>query len=154
METKNHNSIRSLLYATCAVIFFTLLINLNTFAQRVDNNAITNEVSQPVYKIEKFSSKQVAKKIYLNWTAVSTEDNCFFVIERSNNGIDYKSIGMKKGAKSPNNIPLLFSFTDEEPLAVNSYYRVYLLTSNGQIVASIFGEIVYSYSEVINQRLY
>ena len=154
METKNYNSIKSLLYATCAVIFFTLLIKGNTFAQQVNNNGIPNEVAPPVYKIEKFSAKQVEKKVYLNWTAVCTDDNCFFVIERSKNGIDYKSIGMKKGARSPNNIPLLFSFTDEDPLPANAYYRVYLLKNNGQIVASILGEIVYSFSSVAAQRQY
>ena len=59
----------------------------------------------------------------LTWTTASEQNNAFFSVERSGNGIDFKSIGETKGAGT-SSTPQYYTFLDKNPLAAVNYYRL------------------------------
>jgi len=59
----------------------------------------------------------------VKWATISEENNDFFTIERSLNGIDFQPIGQVKGQGS-SDIRTNYSFVDNAPLLGAAYYRV------------------------------
>ncbi|MBN4062456.1 MAG: hypothetical protein COA57_06610 [Flavobacteriales bacterium] len=98
-------------------------------------NALTKE---EVSVIVRFTAKEVGGKVYLNWYTREDDESGLFVVEHSENGVDFQPIGFKNRFETPANMELLFSLIDEEPKRV-SHYRVLALGNNG----------TYSYSQSI-----
>jgi len=63
------------------------------------------------------------KKTKLNWASASERGSDYFIIERSDDGINYKYIGKIKAAGT-NNRTVNYFFVDEEPVTGISYYRL------------------------------
>lgn len=80
-------------------------------------------------EIRSFSAVLKNDKAYINWTATDGTGDCIYIIERSTDGISFEKIAVKKGVPSPGDQPLLFSFTDEQPMKNNSIYRVQQITN-------------------------
>ena len=79
-----------------------------------------DSISQP----KKFNAKVNEGKIYLSWSVANVTRPGMYVIERSDNGKDYDVIGFKKGVAAGAPVELSFYFTDREPLAGRSMYKV------------------------------
>lgn len=62
-------------------------------------------------------------RVNLKWVTSSEENNDYFSIERSKDGVSYESIGTVSGAGNSNSV-LTYEFTDENPLFGISYYRL------------------------------
>ena len=62
-------------------------------------------------------------KVQLKWQTASETDNDFFTIERSINGVDWKTMAIIEGAGNSSEI-LSYSTLDKNPLAGISYYRL------------------------------
>ncbi len=74
--------------------------------------------------ITAFSGEKVDKTTNkLTWTTASEQNNAFFSIERSDNGVDFKSIGETKGVGT-SSTPQYYAFLDNNPLPNVNYYRL------------------------------
>jgi len=81
-------------------------------------------------------------KVFVSWTSKNETDDCVYVVERSTNGTDYLSVGVKEGVGAQ--IELYYSWIDQAPPAGFSYYRVKKITKEGDQLYS-------SVNSVINQ---
>jgi hypothetical protein len=110
------------------VLFFLVFATVSTFAQ-------TAAISGEPGKLE-FTKQTVvynSGKIYLNWIAKSNSIDCIYVIERSQDGLEYEPVGLKEGIGSP--IELLYSWVDTKPNTGTVQYRVKQINNDGNLVA-------------------
>jgi len=65
-----------------------------------------------------------AGNVYLKWTAKGQTADCIYLVLRSTNDKDFKTVGYKNGAASDPNVTLLYCFTDKNPPKGVCYYRI------------------------------
>ena len=73
---------------------------------------------------------QEQENILLEWTTATEFQNQSFVVERSENGIDFEEIGIKKGNSDSRSIKK-YQFWDFELLYCKTYYRIKQIDKNG-----------------------
>jgi len=71
----------------------------------------------------RFTASPKNNGIKIDWITSSEINNDYFTIEKSINGITFEEIAKIEGAGNSNN-QLSYSYTDEDPFAGNSYYRL------------------------------
>lgn len=118
---------------------FTNDINITgTGSLRVDgtftNNASIGSVTLPV-ELTSFDAQKNENKVDLSWTTASEINSDYFSINRSENGIDFISIGTKPAAGFSNSI-LNYSFEDTSPLRGLNYYQLVEYDFDGQSQSS------------------
>jgi hypothetical protein len=86
-----------------------------------------------------FTAKTLISAIELNWQTVAEENNAFFTIERSANGVNFSPILFTEGGGTSNDL-LTYQAVDNEPILGRSYYRLKQTDFNGQ----------FEYSEIIS----
>lgn len=69
--------------------------------------------------------------VNLNWSTALEINNDYFTIQKSNNGIDFTSIGKITGAGNSNNVNN-YSFIDYTPFSGTSYYRIKQVDFDGK----------------------
>ncbi len=74
-------------------------------------------------KLIAFNAALDSKKVNCTWETASEINNDYFTIERSTDGNHFESIGRVKG-KGNTNTNTRYSFTDNNPFAGISYYRL------------------------------
>lgn len=111
------------------------LFNSDGFQQ---NNAST------ISNLVNFSADFADGKVYLNWSMSADCGNCTYYIERSEDGIIFEVIGIKKGLPSPADQALSYSFTDKNPLIVYSFYRIRKVDSSTNSSTVSWVEIIYN----------
>lgn len=95
-----------------------------------DPYSITNEAwslsteftTLPV-RLTSYEAKKVAGTAVLEWSTTFEENNDFFAIERSANGLEFQQIA-KINSKGNTSSGHQYSFTDASPLNRNNYYRL------------------------------
>lgn len=87
--------------------------------------------------ISRWNAYNQEKSVLLEWSTASEENNDYFTIERSINGVSWGIIGKVKGAGTTT-MESYYSFEDKKPLGGISYYRLKQTDYNGE----------YSYSSV------
>ncbi len=92
--------------------------------------------------IHNYSTVYNSGKVFLSWTSKNETEDCVYVIERSGNGQEFQSVGIKEGIGSE--IELYYSWIDKTPPPGFAYYRVKKITKEGSQLYS-------SVSSVINQ---
>jgi len=85
-----------------------------------------------------FNAQKVEDMVQLNWTTASETNNDYFQVERSNNGIDFKSVLEVMGAGNSSR-KIDYYELDREPLKTTAYYRLKQIDFDGQ----------YSYSSIV-----
>jgi len=78
-----------------------------------------------------FNISKKDKTTIIDWKTASEKNNDYFIIERSQNGIDIEQIGVVKGAGNSNEI-LDYLFIDDSPLKGVSYYRLTQVDFDGE----------------------
>lgn len=96
----------------------------------------TNAIILPIELLE-FKATLKNKIVEINWTTLTELNNDFFTIERSADGILFKSIHVLNGAGNSLSV-INYSTIDEEPFNGTSYYRLKQTDFNGS----------YSYSNI------
>ncbi|MBK9319960.1 MAG: hypothetical protein IPM91_14955 [Bacteroidetes bacterium] len=92
--------------------------------------------------IHNYNTVYNSGKVFVSWTSKNESEDCVYVIERSGNGQEFQSVGVKEGIGSE--IELYYSWIDKTPPAGFAYYRVKKITKEGtQLYSSV--------SSVINQ---
>ncbi len=70
-----------------------------------------------------FEAHKMEKEVYLKWTTASELNNEGFVIERSVDGRSFEAIGQVAG-NGTISVSSDYTFTDENPVVGNNYYRL------------------------------
>ncbi len=106
------------------------------------NFASMSLVSLPI-ELLKFDAKTEDSRVKLNWSTASENDNAFFEVQHSRNGLDYTTIGRLPGAGN-SNVTLHYNFTHAyAPKGIN-FYRLKQIDNYGQ----------FQYSENVVAALY
>ena len=82
-------------------------------------------------EIINFNAVGQNSKVILNWTTASESNNSYFEIERSTNGIQYKSIGKVEGIGTTSQTNH-YNFTDFGPFTETNYYRLKQVDVDGR----------------------
>lgn len=106
----------------------SLLFYNNIVAQSIlfksDNSIVSvqdNQLNPCIKKIEAFEAEG---KVYLKWIVNGEKENCFFYIQRSNDGINYETIALKQAVGNSAKLDLLYCYTDEKTPEKTTYYRI------------------------------
>ena len=97
----------------------------------------TNIIPLPVEMIS-FTAKQISDQVLLEWSTGSEKNNDFFNVERSVDGLNFETIGSRKGAGNSSSV-INYELTDHQPNNSTIYYRIKQTDLNGR----------YSFSEMI-----
>jgi len=89
-------------------------------------------------ELSNFSIESQKKSVLLNWETKSETDNDYFVVLRSQNGIDFEEIGELNGQGS-SSVLANYQFVDERPWVGTSYYKLQQVDFNGK---SSFSQIL------------
>lgn len=72
-----------------------------------------------------FNAEDNGRAVGVEWATATEKDLLKFVVQRSQNGIDFRDIGEVEGAgHNTNNFKTVYSFTDKTPLLGFNYYRL------------------------------
>jgi hypothetical protein len=88
----------------------------------------------PITLLE-FTARPKNKVVLVNWTTAMEQNNQYFILERSADGRNFTAIGRLPGAGNSNSV-LHYQFTDVNPLAGTSYYRLQQVDMDGQFSLS------------------
>ena len=127
------------------VIAFSSLISISASAQSKMGTGLVGPAKlQPDDKnaIVSFSPVYNNGKTFLRWLVQNDEKDGIFIVERSADGNEYQALGFKDRVGTPLCVNLFYSFTDNEPVIGQSYYRV----------MTVGTDQTYSYSDVIRVR--
>ena len=78
-----------------------------------------------------FSGKYQQGKVVLTWATASEENNAYFVIEKSRDGVNFLEIGRVSGAGNSREL-LTYTFPDSEFAKGNNYYRLKQVDFDGK----------------------
>jgi type IX secretion system substrate protein/beta-propeller repeat-containing protein len=104
---------------------------LNSIADQPVFFKVTCVVANPLaVEIISFSGMNDGNNNILHWSTTSEINNNYFTILKSNNGIDFDSIGTVKGASNSSQI-LNYAFTDIKAFTGVNYYQLKQTDYNG-----------------------
>ena len=116
--------------ATC-VIRFLATSDWGNYNLGIDNLSIKSN-NLPI-ELLSFTAKCDNAKADINWSTASETNNAYFTIERSKDGVIWEIITTILGAGNSNTI-LSYSYSDNNPYAGISYYRLKQTDFNGASV--------------------
>jgi parallel beta-helix repeat protein len=98
--------------------------NPRLFSTRVDAGAFENQnIVLPVAFINPFRATKIKETVKVEWTTASENNNAFFEVQRSINGVDFSTIGTVKGVGNATQITPYF-LVDNNPNKGINYYRI------------------------------
>jgi parallel beta-helix repeat protein len=98
--------------------------NPRLFSIRADAGAYENQnLVLPVAFINPFRATKIKETVKIEWTTASENNNAFFDVQRSRNGLDFSTIGTIKGVGNATQITPYF-FMDNSPNIGINYYRI------------------------------
>lgn len=100
----------------------------------MDNIVVSAATALPV-TLEKFRAYASDKGVELEFTTASEKNNDYFIIERSDDGRDFKEIGQMEG-KGDNNARHFYTWTDLYPFRGKNYYRLVQIDLDGSVAIS------------------
>jgi autotransporter-associated beta strand protein len=99
---------------------------------------VTTQLVLPI-ELTSFNANLRNRKTYLNWSTATEQNNAFFSIERSTDGVEFRSIGKVNGAGN-SSAALQYGFIDEKPVAGINFYRLKQVDFDGK----------FEYSDVVS----
>ena len=117
-------------------------ITVNSFSEFWFNNGGIN-ANQPLpLNLLSFDAIKQNKTSLLNWKSTNEVDLQKYIIERSNDGINFISIGEKAALNTAGTHT--YSFVDAAPLPANNFYRLKCIDKNGQVKYSLIRKVNFS----------
>ncbi len=89
-----------------------------------------------------FSPVNVEGKVYLRWMVRNDRKDGVYIIERSDDGTNFESLGFKDRVGSDKNIKLFYSWIDVAPPAEEAHYRI----------MQVGVDRTYTYSDVVRVK--
>jgi len=124
----------------------TILVFIGMTATVISQESSTDFLegnSSEMQNMVSFTAQYIEGKAYLNWNVTDTCGKCVYYVERSEDGINFETIAIKKGLPSPGDKKLSYSFIDKYPKIVYSFYRIKRVGENEEISFS-WVEIIYN----------
>lgn len=109
----------------------------NTIQTSAPINMANGQAEVNIYN---YSTVYNSGKVFVSWTSKNESEDCLYVIERSTDGREFKSAGIKEGIGS--DIELYYSWIDQAPPAGFAYYRVKKITKEGTQLYSAVGSVI------------
>jgi len=81
-------------------------------------------------------------KTYVRWMVQNDEKDGLYIIERSEDGIDFEALGFRERIGSPLCVNLFYSYVDEAPFDNSTYYRIMQVATDQ----------TYKYSDVVRVK--
>ncbi len=108
--------------------------NINASKMLLANNDL------PTGTIQNYTTVYNSGKVFLNWTAKNEPADCIYIVERSQDGKDFNSVGIKEGIGTE--IELFYSWMDDTPPDGFAYYRVKKITRDGTQFYSAINPVI------------
>ena len=124
------------------VVFLILMAAAgSSMAQSSPNNSMVMSAgTQGSMNIYNYNTVYNSGKVFISWTSKNEPEDCVYVVERSGNGKDFASVGVKEGIGAE--IELYYSWIDQAPPAGFSYYRVKKITKEGNQLYSAVNSVI------------
>jgi hypothetical protein len=113
------------------IVFLMLVFSAgSTMAQEAKTAPIVQAASHmQSTNIFNYTTVYNSGKVFLNWTAKDEQADCIYIIERSSDGRQFESVGVKEGIGT--SLELFYSWMDQAPPAGFAYYRVKKIAKDG-----------------------
>lgn len=119
-------SIRHKLVALLILSTITASAQFNSSFETMDNNLNTSVVN--------FTVQEVEGRLYFNYKALNDTVLGIFVLERRSDNKPVESVGVQKNCPNNVNLPILYSFIDENPNEYSTNYQLVKYTKKGKEV--------------------
>ena len=125
------SSFRFLFLVEVLVFFMLISLSGKVLAQEATTAPMMQAASysQQATSIFNYTTIYNSGKVFLNWTAKDEPADCIYIVERSSDGRQFESVGVKEGIGT--NVELFYSWMDRTPPAGFAYYRVKKITKDG-----------------------
>jgi hypothetical protein len=125
------SSFRFLFLVEVMVFFMLITLSGKMLAQEATTSPMVQAASysQQATNIFNYTTVYNSGKVFLNWTAKNEPTDCIYIVERSSDGRQFESVGVKEGIGT--NVELFYSWMDQTPPAGFAYYRVKKITKDG-----------------------
>lgn len=130
------------LFLVEALVFLLLMAAAgNSVAQTVSNTApVFADNAEQNLNIYNYNTVYNSGKVFVSWTSKNEPEDCLYVVERSGDGKEFQSVGVKEGIGSE--IELYYSWIDQTPPAGFAYYRVKKITKEGTQMYSAVNAVI------------
>ena len=125
-----------------------VLFSINVHAQTTQTFVVAAPSEAPalvkddVDNFISFSPVNVEGKVYLRWMVRNDRKDGVYIIERSNDGTNFESLGFKDRVGSDKNIKLFYSWIDVAPPTDEAHYRI----------MQVGVDRTYTYSDVVRVK--
>ncbi|PCJ26332.1 MAG: hypothetical protein COA97_05995 [Flavobacteriales bacterium] len=102
----SNNSIITFLFGLVLI-----LTSITANAQFASKSIPPNSSQIVDYQIQIFEVAKIENKLYFKFVVIENMLNTSYTLEYSDNGIDFYTIQLKEGFKSPNGTPLMYCYT-------------------------------------------
>jgi hypothetical protein len=125
------SSFRYLFLVEIMVFFMLMALSGKIMAQEAKTTPMVQAAaySQQATNIFNYTTVYNSGKVFLNWTAKEEPADCIYIVERSSDGRQFESVGVKEGIGT--NVELFYSWMDQAPPAGFAYYRVKKIAKDG-----------------------
>ena len=126
-------------------------VTSNNLFSTVHYGSVTNTCSVLPVNLWAFNIMQQNGNVLLNWQTASEQNSAFFVVERSNNGKNFKEIGRVNSKINLNKVQR-YSFEDTNPFNGDNYYRLRQVDADSKIT---YSKIVFiDFNKRVAMKLY
>lgn len=146
MKNATSTITRMALMAAAAFLF----ANSAASAQQASANPMVQSGLHNTANINNYTTIFNSGKVFVNWTAKNEANDCIYIVERSADGSNFESVGVKEGVSSE--MELFYSWMDSTPPAGFAYYRVKKITHDGLQLFSATGTIINQGSGLDNNK--
>ena len=146
--THNSATVQAVAISTAVPGSYTYTVkdaNAGSCIQDVFNVTVSNPV--PILLVS-FTAALDKDRVLLDWTTAQEQNNKFFTIERSTDGINYYVLAKVNGAGTSNN-PINYHLEDEYPYEGINYYRLSQTNYDGTTKLFNINRITYKSSRFL-----
>lgn len=142
---KKFNPMNKLTLSILFCISGLLFVNTSNAQSEKTTDLLGNKgkmVEDSVNSFISFSPVFVDGKTYVRWLVKNDKKDGLFVIERSEDGVDFEALGFKDRIGTQLLVNLFYSYVDESPFQGQTLYRV----------MQVGADNTYKYSDVVKVR--
>lgn len=128
------------LFFVQAIIFILIIISAKTAFAQLPENQNNAPVVASAGSISGYTTVYNSGKVFINWTARNEPADCIYLVERSADGKNFESVGIKEGIGT--NVELFYSWIDNTPPSGYAFYRVKKINADGTQYYSAVNSVI------------
>ena len=111
-----------------------------------------NQAPLPITLLS-FLGRKMNDQHLLQWTTSSEQNNHHFILQRSNNELNFENIATidSKAHQGNSQVAITYNYTDRSPLQGNNFYRLQQVDIDGKIT---YSEIISLNNDKLQNELY